>query len=235
MTAAPAPLHEHQPGPATATLARSASLSVERGTVAPTVWVAAAQRVGARMLRVWWDCIMRGMRPGRVHRAVQVARGSKPGSPIQVTCGCGSAQAAETIRLSQPEVTGGGVRVKAALAASLARHQQHGRLVLRSQRQKDRERSEPSRLRAARESSLAAFVNPATGEGGVDAAPAALVDRFQAQVRQGWEPVSRVPVAGRVAQLEQRIRAATAAGVQLSPEHTQPREGEGWHRHGRAA
>ena len=39
----------------------------------------------------------------------------------------------------------------------------------------------------------------------------------------------------RVAQLEQRIGAADVAGVQLSPEAAEPREGEGWHRHGRAA
>jgi hypothetical protein len=71
------------------------------------------------------------------------------------------------------------------------------------------------------------------GKGGVDAAPAALVDRFQAQVRQGWNRCRGAQQ--RVAQLEQGIGAAGEAGVQLAPELTELRKGEGWHRHGRAA
>jgi hypothetical protein len=58
------------------------------------------------------------------------------------------------------------------------------------------------------------------------------VDRLQAQVRQRRD---RLGAQQRVAELEQRIGAAGAAGVQLSPEVAEPREGEGWHRHGRAA
>jgi hypothetical protein len=58
------------------------------------------------------------------------------------------------------------------------------------------------------------------------------VDRLQAQVRQRRD---RLGAQQRVAQLEQRIGAAGEAGVQLSPELTEPRQGEGWHRHGHAA
>jgi hypothetical protein len=76
------------------------------------------------------------------------------------------------------------------------------------------------------------LVDPATGERGVDTAPAAPADRLQAQPRQRPD---RWGAQQRVAQLEQRIGAAREAGVQLGPERAEPREGEGWHRHGRAA
>jgi hypothetical protein len=75
-------------------------------------------------------------------------------------------------------------------------------------------------------------VDAAAGQGGVAAAPAALVDRLQAQVRQRRD---RLGAQQRVAQLEQRIRAAGEAGVQLSPELAESHQGEGWHRHDRAA
>jgi hypothetical protein len=45
----------------------------------------------------------------------------------------------------------------------------------------------------------------------------------------------RLGAQQRITQLEQRIGAAAEAGVQLGPERTKPRKGEGWHRHGRAA
>ena len=70
------------------------------------------------------------------------------------------------------------------------------------------------------------------GKGGIDAAPATPVDRLQAQVRQRPD---RRGAQQRIAELEQRIGAAGKAGVQLAPERAEPREGEGWHRHGRAA
>jgi hypothetical protein len=70
------------------------------------------------------------------------------------------------------------------------------------------------------------------GQGGVDAAPAALVDRFQAQVRQRRD---RLGAQQRITELEQRIGAAGKAGVQLGPERAKPHQGGGWHRHGRAA
>jgi hypothetical protein len=75
-------------------------------------------------------------------------------------------------------------------------------------------------------------VDAAVGQGGVDAAPAALVDRLQAQVRQRWD---RLGAQQRVAQLKQRIGAAGERGVQLSPEQAEPRKGGSWHQHGRAA
>jgi hypothetical protein len=75
-------------------------------------------------------------------------------------------------------------------------------------------------------------VDPPAGQGGVGAAPAALMDWFQAQVRQRCHGRS---AQQRVAQVEQRIGAADEAGVQLGPEGAEPREGEGWRRHGRAA
>jgi hypothetical protein len=62
------------------------------------------------------------------------------------------------------------------------------------------------------------------GQSGVGAAPATLVDRLQAQARQRPKSLS---AQQRVAQLEQRIGAAGAAGVQLGPEPAQPRKGEG--------
>jgi site-specific DNA recombinase len=71
------------------------------------------------------------------------------------------------------------------------------------------------------------------GQGGVDAAPAAPVDGFQAQVRQRQQ--RRLGAQQRIGEVEQRIGAAGKAGVQLSSERTKPNEGEGWHRHGRAA
>jgi hypothetical protein len=67
---------------------------------------------------------------------------------------------------------------------------------------------------------------------GIDAAPAASVDRLQAQV---WQRRDRLGAQQGVAQLEQGIGAAGAAGVQLGPEPTEPHQGEGWHWHGRAA
>jgi hypothetical protein len=70
------------------------------------------------------------------------------------------------------------------------------------------------------------------GQGGVGAAPAALVDWFQAQVRQRRD---RLGAQQRVAQLEQRIGAAEETGVQLGAERLESREGESWRRHGRAA
>ena len=75
-------------------------------------------------------------------------------------------------------------------------------------------------------------VDAPAGQRGIDAAPAALVDWFQAQVRQRGE---RLGAKQRVAELEQGVGAAGVAGVQLRPEHAKPHEGEGWHRHGRAA
>jgi hypothetical protein len=74
--------------------------------------------------------------------------------------------------------------------------------------------------------------NLPAGQGGVDAAPATLADRLQAQVGQGRD---RRGAQQRVAQLEQGVGAAGEAGVQLVGEGAKPREGEGWHRHGRAA
>jgi hypothetical protein len=75
-------------------------------------------------------------------------------------------------------------------------------------------------------------IDLATAQGGVDAAPAAPVSRLQAQVGQGGD---RLGAEQRVAQLEQRVGAAGEAGVQFGPEVAEPREGEGWHRHDRAA
>jgi hypothetical protein len=75
-------------------------------------------------------------------------------------------------------------------------------------------------------------VDPPTGQGGIDAAPAAPADRFQAQVRQRRD---RLGAQQRITKLEQRISAAGEAGVQPSPEVAKPCEGEGWHQHDRAA
>jgi hypothetical protein len=75
-------------------------------------------------------------------------------------------------------------------------------------------------------------VDAAAGQGGIDAAPAPLVDRLQAQVRQRRD---RGGAQQGVAQLEQRIGTAGKAGVQLGPKVAEPRQGEGWRRHGRAA
>ena len=75
-------------------------------------------------------------------------------------------------------------------------------------------------------------IDLAAGQRGVGAAPATPIDRLQAQVRQRRD---RLSAQQRIAQLEQRVSAAGAAGVQLGPERTQPREGGSWHRHDRAA
>ena len=75
-------------------------------------------------------------------------------------------------------------------------------------------------------------VDAPVGQRVVSAAPAAPVGRLEA------EPGHRGDRRGaqqRVAQLEQRVGAAGEAGVQLAPELTELRKGEGWHRHGRAA
>ena len=70
------------------------------------------------------------------------------------------------------------------------------------------------------------------GQGGIGAAPAALVDRFQAQVRQRRD---RFGAQQCVAELEQRVGTAEETGVQLGAKPLESREGEGWRRHGRAA
>jgi hypothetical protein len=75
-------------------------------------------------------------------------------------------------------------------------------------------------------------VDAAAGQGGIGAAPAASVDWFQAQVRQRRD---RLGAQQGVAQLEQRVGAAGEAGVQLTPEHVEPRKARRWLRHGRAA
>jgi hypothetical protein len=75
-------------------------------------------------------------------------------------------------------------------------------------------------------------IDLAAGKGGVDAAPAAPADQFQAQVRQRRD---RRSAQQRIAEFEQRVGAAGETGMQLSPEVAEPRKGEGWHRHGRAA
>jgi hypothetical protein len=71
-----------------------------------------------------------------------------------------------------------------------------------------------------------------TGQRVVGAAPAAPTDRLQAQVRQGGD---RLSAQQRVAQLDQRIGTADAAGVQLGPEPAEPHQRRSWHWHGRAA
>jgi hypothetical protein len=76
-------------------------------------------------------------------------------------------------------------------------------------------------------------VDAAARQGGIDAAPAAPVGRLQAQVRQRRQ--RRLGAQQRVGQLEQRIGAAGAAGVQLGPEGAEPCKGRSWHQHGRAA
>jgi len=75
-------------------------------------------------------------------------------------------------------------------------------------------------------------VDATTGKRGIRAAPTTPVDRLQAEVRQRRE---RLGAQQRVAELEQGISAAGAAGVQLGPEGAEPRQGGSWHRHGRAA
>ena len=75
-------------------------------------------------------------------------------------------------------------------------------------------------------------VDPPTGQRGIDAAPAAPVGWLKAEMGHRGDGRG---AQQRVGKVEQRIGAAGAAGVQLSPERAEPREGEGWHRHGRAA
>jgi hypothetical protein len=67
-------------------------------------------------------------------------------------------------------------------------------------------------------------VDTSSGQGGGAAAPAALVDRLQAQVRQRRD---RWGAQQRVAQLEQRVSPAGERGMQLGPGRAKPREGEG--------
>jgi hypothetical protein len=66
-------------------------------------------------------------------------------------------------------------------------------------------------------------VDAAAGQGGIDAAPAPLVDRLQAQVGQRRD---RGGAQQCVAKLEQRIGTAGEAGVQLAPEAAEPRQGK---------
>ena len=75
-------------------------------------------------------------------------------------------------------------------------------------------------------------VHTAVGEGGIGAAPTRLMDRLHTQVRQRRYGLG---AQQRVAKVEQRVGAAGAASVQLSPEVAEPHQGEGWHRHDRAA
>jgi hypothetical protein len=75
-------------------------------------------------------------------------------------------------------------------------------------------------------------VDAPAGQRIVGAAPAAPVGRLQAELGHRGD---RWGAQQRVAQLEQRVRAAGEAGVQLGPEGAEPRQGEGWHRHSRAA
>jgi site-specific DNA recombinase len=77
-----------------------------------------------------------------------------------------------------------------------------------------------------------ANVDAPAGQRIVGATPAAPVGRLEAELGHRGD---RRGAQQRVAQLEQRVGAAGEAGMQLSPELTEPREGEGWHRHGRAA
>ena len=70
------------------------------------------------------------------------------------------------------------------------------------------------------------------GQGGVGAAPAALMDWFQAQVRQRWD---RLGAQQCVAELEQRVGTAEETGVQLGAKRLELRNGGSWRRHGRAA
>jgi hypothetical protein len=76
-------------------------------------------------------------------------------------------------------------------------------------------------------------VDAPAGERGIDAAPAAAVNRLQAQVRQRQERCLAAEQG--IAQLKQGVGAAGEAGVQLAPEGAEPRQGGSWHRHGRAA
>jgi hypothetical protein len=75
-------------------------------------------------------------------------------------------------------------------------------------------------------------VDPSAGQRGIDTAPAAPVDRLEAQVRQRRD---RLGAHQRVAQLEQRISAAGEAGMQPASEGAEPGKGGSWHRHDRAA
>ena len=65
-------------------------------------------------------------------------------------------------------------------------------------------------------------VDPSARQRGIQAAPAAPMGRLQAQVRQGGDPP--LGAQQRIGQVEQRIRAATAAGVQRGAEALQARQ-----------
>jgi hypothetical protein len=65
-------------------------------------------------------------------------------------------------------------------------------------------------------------VNPAVGQRGIQAAPAAPVGRFQAQLRQGHDR-PRGAQQG-IGQVDQRVRAVGAAGVQPGAEGLQARQ-----------
>jgi hypothetical protein len=75
-------------------------------------------------------------------------------------------------------------------------------------------------------------VDAAASQGGIGAAPAAPVGGLQAQVSHRWD---RLGAQQRVAQLQQGIAAAGAAGVQLGAEGNQPRQGGRQLGHDRAA
>jgi hypothetical protein len=75
-------------------------------------------------------------------------------------------------------------------------------------------------------------VDTPAGERVVGAAPAAPVGWLEAEMGHRGDGRG---TQQRVGEVEQRIGAAGAAGVQLGPERTQPREGGSWHRHDRAA
>jgi hypothetical protein len=68
-------------------------------------------------------------------------------------------------------------------------------------------------------------VDPPADQRGIAAAPAAPMGRPQAEMSNRGD---RWGAQQRVAQLEQRIGAAGAAGVQLSPERAEPHQGGSW-------
>jgi len=65
-------------------------------------------------------------------------------------------------------------------------------------------------------------VDAAVGQRGIQAAPAAPMGRFQAQVRQRRD--RPLGAQQRIGQVQQRIRAAGAAGIQLATEALQARQ-----------
>jgi hypothetical protein len=76
-------------------------------------------------------------------------------------------------------------------------------------------------------------VDPTTSQRGIGAAPGRA-----GRPVPGSGAARRQPVSGarqRVAPTRTALGAAGEAGLQLGSECAQPREGEGWHRHGRAA